>query len=178
MDILFRTQTSRERKQNRSVKVRFLYPLTGLKNWVLERNYMLSLPKNPQEGSQVYRLPYLISVFFLPFCELSRLVSDFLHTFIRKFAKGILLRQLSVYPWRPSVMFPIYRSSCTKMLGWAASLWFKTFLLQSHPPQQYKMYHILKFLYLSLLLLYLFRWNKSLRVNISKYINNDGRFDF
>ena len=115
MDVLFRTQTSRERKQNRSVKVRFPYPLTCLKNWVLERNYMLSLPKNPQKGSQVYRPPYLISVFFLlPFCELSRLVSDFLHTFIRKFAKGILLRQLSVYPWRPSVMFPIYRSSAQK----------------------------------------------------------------
>lgn len=118
MNTLFRTQTSRERKQNRSVKVRCPYPLTGLKNWGLERNYMLSLPKNPQEGSQVYRPPYLISVFFLlPFCELSRLVSDFLHTCIRKFAKGILLRQLSVYPWRPSVMFPIYRSSRHKNVG-------------------------------------------------------------
>lgn len=53
-------------------------------------------------------------IFLSPFCELSRLVSGFLQNFIRKFANGILLRQLSLYPWRPSVMFPIYSSSWHK----------------------------------------------------------------
>lgn len=110
-----------------------------------ETNHLLSPPKCSQDGSLVLQT-VLYLFFLLPFCELSRLVSGFLENFIRKFAKGILLRQLSLYPWRPSVMFPIYSSSRHKNVEpnyYLCVLKHYSITTTFLHLEQYKIYHIL-----------------------------------
>lgn len=109
--MMVRTHRNREKGRHKSVKDNPALSCRFRKGVRKANNYLLLYPNLPRKGARCCT-DHLVSVFFLsPFCTLSRLGSDFLHTFIRKLAKGILLRQLSLYPWRPSVMLPVYRSS-------------------------------------------------------------------
>lgn len=102
LDYVYDVEKQRKKAEIKLYRIILASLPIGLKigTWK-ETKHLLSPPK--YKGTRCR--PPCICFFLSPFCELSRLFTDFLHTFIRKFAKGILLRHLSLYPWRPSVMF-------------------------------------------------------------------------